>query len=369
VAGEVRVAGLTKRFGALAAVDSLTLGIEAGQFFTFLGPSGCGKTTTLRMIGGLEKPDAGEITVDGRVVVSVAKRAWVPPERREMGMVFQSYAIWPHMTVGENVAYPLKLRHLPRQTIREKVRAALELVGLEGLENRQAPMLSGGQQQRVALARALVFEPKVLLLDEPLSNLDALLRDEMRRELKSLQRRVGVTVIFVTHDQVEALSLSDRIAIMNHGHLEQVGTPEEVYRHPATAFAQTFLGKTFTLPAVVGAVGGSEVRLELPWLGPGAQVVAAGEAAQGGYAAGQAVTLATRPEKIKVHRGGQAVTNGANRVPARVEAAHFLGDHYEYTLRLAEHERVINLPDSAKLEAGDTILLEFHPHEVLVWPG
>jgi putative spermidine/putrescine transport system ATP-binding protein len=191
----------------------------------------------------------------------------------------------------------------------------------------------------------------------------------MRRELKGLQRRVGVTVVFVTHDQVEALSLSDRIAIMNHGHLEQVGPPEQVYQQPATAFAQTFLGKTFTLPAVVGAAGGEELRLDLPWLDPGARVMAAGAHGAGHFAAGQDVTLATRPEKIRVHRDGAAVANGANRIRAQVTATHFLGDHYEYTLRLADQERVIQLPDSAKLEPGDVILLEFHPHDVLVWPG
>src|SRR6266508_5943062 len=210
----IRVQGLVKRFGSVVAVNRLNLEIERGEFFTLLGPSGCGKTTTLRLIVGLEKPDDGEVYLAERCLVSVSQRTFVQPEKRNMGMVFQSYALWPHMTVFENVAYPLKLRGTNRSDIRTKVADVLGLVGLAGLEDRPAPALSGGQQQRVALARALVFSPKGLLLDEPLSNLDAQLREEMRRELKSLQRRVNVTVIFVTHDQIEALSLSDRIAIM-----------------------------------------------------------------------------------------------------------------------------------------------------------
>src|SRR6266508_764793 len=189
----IRVQGLVKRFGSVVAVNRLNLEIERGEFFTLLGPSGCGKTTTLRLIVGLEKPDEGDVYLAERCLVSVSQRTFVQPEKRNMGMVFQSYALWPHMTVFENVAYPLKLRHTKRQTIREKVFESLRLVGLEGLEQRTAPALSGGQQQRVALARALVFEPEVLLLDEPLSNLDAKLRAEMRHELKELQHRVGIT--------------------------------------------------------------------------------------------------------------------------------------------------------------------------------
>src|SRR5688572_11218208 len=196
------------------------------------------------MIGGLERPDGGAVYLGDKCFVSVEKNIFVKPEKRDMGMVFQSYALWPHMTVFENVSYPLKLRGIKGREAEKKVADVLELVGLTGLEDRPAPALSGGQQQRVALARALVFSPKVLLLDEPLSNLDAQLREEMRRELKSLQRRVNVTVIFVTHDQIEALSLSDRIAIMKFGVLEQVGTPEQVYYYPATPFVRDFLGKT-----------------------------------------------------------------------------------------------------------------------------
>src|SRR5581483_10188080 len=199
------------------AVEDLSLEVQQGEIFTLLGPSGCGKTTTLRIVAGLETPDEAAIFFKDRPIVITSKRLFVPPNKRNVGMVFQSYAIWPHMTVEENVAYPLKLRRVPRQEMRERVQKALELVGLSGLEKRPAPLLSGGQQQRVALARALVYEPSVLLLDEPFSNLDSKLREQMRVELKLLQRRVGVTVVLVTHDQLEALSLSDRMVVMNQG--------------------------------------------------------------------------------------------------------------------------------------------------------
>jgi ABC-type Fe3+/spermidine/putrescine transport system ATPase subunit len=218
----------------------------------------------------LEKADAGEITMGGRCLLSSNRGVFVQPEKREMGMVFQSYAVWPHMTVFENVAYPLKLRHVKRSVIMDKVKEALDQVGLEGLEDRPAPALSGGQQQRVALARALVFSPRVLLLDEPLSNLDARLRDEMRHELKELQRRVGVTVLFVTHDQMEGLSLSDRIGIMNRGHLEQVGKPQQVYNYPLTSFARDFLGQTFALPGKVLQAADSGLTVELNGIAEGA---------------------------------------------------------------------------------------------------
>ncbi len=215
------------------------------------------------MVGGLEKPDGGEIHLGDQCLVAPEKNLFIKPEKRNMGMVFQSYALWPHMTVFENVAYPLKLRGIKGAEARRKSLTCLALVGLAGLEERPAPALSGGQQQRVALARALVFSPKVLLLDEPLSNLDAQLREEMRRELKSLQQRVNITVIFVTHDQIEALSLSDRIAIMKFGVLEQVGTPEDVYFRPATPFVRDFLGKTFLLPGKISASTDQSISVEV----------------------------------------------------------------------------------------------------------
>ena len=246
---KVSLRNITKRFGKVVAADHITLDIQDGEFFTFLGPSGCGKTTTLRLIAGLEVPDEGRVYFDDVDVTD-----W-PSYRRGVGMVFQNYALWPHMTVFDNVAYGLKIRKVPQSEIKSKVKEVLELVRLEGLENRYPHQLSGGQQQRVALARALVVEPKLLLLDEPLSNLDAKLRIEMREELKELQKRLGITTIYVTHDQEEAMVLSDRIAIMNNGRVEQVGTPQEVYRRPSNLFVATFIGRTSVLEGVVTAIG------------------------------------------------------------------------------------------------------------------
>ncbi len=238
----VRIVNLTKRFGDVVAVDNVSLEVKDKEFMTLLGPSGCGKTTTLRCIAGLEVPTSGEIYLGDRLVSAPAKKVHVPPEKRNIGMVFQNYAVWPHMTVFDNIAYPLKIRKVPRDEIKRRVKRVLELVRLEGLENRYPHQLSGGQQQRVALARALVMEPEVLLLDEPLSNLDAKLREEMRFEIKEIQRKVGITVIYVTHDQAEAMAMSDRIAVMNKGRIVQVGTPTEIYRRPANSFVAGFIG-------------------------------------------------------------------------------------------------------------------------------
>src|SRR5262245_58127938 len=245
----VRATGLVKAFGPLIAVNTLSLEAKAGEFLTLLGPSGCGKTTTLRLIAGLERPDRGEIHLGDRLLSSATTGLFVPPERRGMGMVFQSYAIWPHMTVFENVAFPLRELRRPRTEIRERVMAILNTVGLGALADRPAPMLSGGQQQRVALARALVSNPQVLLLDEPLSNLDARLREEMRFELRDMQARLGITSIFVTHDQAEAMTLSDRIIVMHAGRVEQGGRPEDVHQRPRTRFVMDFLGRANQLPA------------------------------------------------------------------------------------------------------------------------
>src|SRR5437764_9623603 len=232
------------------------MNVERGQFFTLLGPSGCGKTSTLRCIAGLETPTSGSIEIDSRVVYASASRTFVPPHRRYLGMVFQSYAIWPHMTVFDNVAFPLVhgAHKQPRKTVEEKVMRALSLVQLEHVASRPAPMLSGGQQQRVALARAIASEPAVLLLDEPLSNLDAKLREDMRQEIKTLVRRLHTTTLYVTHDQLEALSMSDRVALLNDGVIVQEGAPRDVYLHPADAFAANFLGRTNLLEGSVADV-------------------------------------------------------------------------------------------------------------------
>ncbi|PIV21155.1 MAG: polyamine ABC transporter ATP-binding protein [Deltaproteobacteria bacterium CG03_land_8_20_14_0_80_45_14] len=237
----IKIENLFKKFGNVAAVNHVWLEVKQGEILTLLGPSGCGKTTTLRCIAGLEKPDEGDVIIDGK---SMFSQGFVPPSKREIGMVFQNYAVWPHMRVFDNVAYGLKIQKLPKKVIKKKVAETLESLGLTGLEGRFPGQLSGGQQQRVALARALVGNPKVLLLDEPLSNLDAKLREKMRFEIKSLVRRMGITSVYVTHDQAEAMVISDRVSVMNTGNIVQVGTPEEIYKKPATRFVADFIGTT-----------------------------------------------------------------------------------------------------------------------------
>src|SRR5690348_7015029 len=249
----VTLSGVGRHFGALKAVDAVDLAVEHGEFVTLLGPSGCGKTTTLRMVAGLEHNDTGSITIGGRLVSDAASGLFVPPDHRKLGMVFQSYAIWPHMTVFDNVAYPLSVRRVPKPEIATRVMVALKLVEMEAYAERPAPALSGGQQQRVAIARALVFEPEVLLLDEPLSNLDARLRATMGDEFRALQRRLGITTLYVTHDQEEAMALSDRVVVMQRGRIQQVGTPEAVYRRPASRDVAAFFGTPNLIEATVAA--------------------------------------------------------------------------------------------------------------------
>ena len=235
----IEIRSLLKNFKDVVAVNRIQLEVSKGEMLTLLGPSGCGKTTTLRCIAGLEKPEEGDIIIDGKPMIS---EGFVPPAKRGIGMVFQNYAVWPHMKVYKNIVYGLTLQRLSKQSIREKARQVLELVGLSGLEDRYPVQLSGGQQQRVALARALVTNPKVLLLDEPLSNLDAKLREDLRFEIKELVRRMGITSVYVTHDQAEAMVISDRIAVMDSGNVVQIGTPEEIYEKPANRFVADFIG-------------------------------------------------------------------------------------------------------------------------------
>lgn len=317
------------------AVDSVSFQVREGQVYTLLGPSGCGKTTTLRCVAGLERPDSGDICIDGLCVSSPRRGAWVPPNQRAIGMVFQSYAIWPHMSVFENVAFPLRYgegRRVPEADIVRRVQKALELVQLGGLAERAAPHLSGGQQQRLALARALVMEPKVVLLDEPLSNLDAKLREEMRGELRRLIKSLGMTTIFVTHEQIEALTLSDVIAVMNGGHIVQEGTPLEIYQRPANAFVANFIGQSNFLD---GVIAGGSARGE----DGGAVHVQTGLGvvqcrAPAGLAAGARVVIAIRPEHIELSlpEGGPS-----NVLEGALETANFIGNAMDCTVRIGDH--------------------------------
>jgi spermidine/putrescine transport system ATP-binding protein len=318
--GHVKLESLTKRFDQATAVQDISLEIQAGEFFSLLGPSGCGKTTTLRMVAGFEPPTTGKILLDG---VDVAN---LPPNRRQVNTVFQSYALFPFLTVAENVAFGLKYKPVPKAELNSRVAEALELVQLTGYEKRRPNQLSGGQQQRVALARALVLRPSVLLLDEPLGALDAKLRRTLQVELGVLQKQVGITFLYVTHDQEEALTMSDRLAVMNHGRVAQLGTPEEVYNEPADAYVADFLGVSNLMDARVqpGGDGKGPCQLQM-----GDFTL---EAAAGRLDATGAVKLAIRPERVHVE---PYETTGANRVPGMVERLVFLGSTTHVYVRLA----------------------------------
>ncbi len=304
----VSLRGIRRRFGRVTAVDGIDLDIREGEFFALLGPSGCGKTTLLRIIAGLERPDAGRIFIDGADMTTTA------PNHRPVNMVFQSYALFPHMTVAENVAYGLRLEGLARAVIAERVREALALVRLEGLEDRRPDALSGGQRQRVALARALVKRPRVLLLDEPLSALDARLREEMRLELSALQMRLGLTFVLVTHDQDEALSMADRIAVMRNGRIEQLDEPEGLYERPRNRFVAEFIGKINFFDSILERADEEGLHIVLPGIGPlslpARCLVTEREAAD--LAPGDALTLAIRPEKIRLSRAGDHADAGSD---------------------------------------------------------
>jgi ABC-type Fe3+/spermidine/putrescine transport system ATPase subunit len=360
--GFISLDRLTKRFGATAAVAELSLAVAKGESVTLLGPSGCGKTTTLRMVAGLETADAGRIEIDGVVVYDAASGVNLPPERRNIGMVFQSYAIWPHMTVAQNVGFPLAVRRVSSVEIGERVRKALATVGLSGFGDRPATQLSGGQQQRVALARALIHEPAVLLLDEPLSNLDVKLREQMRMELKLLQNRLGLTFINVTHDQVEALSVSDRIAIMNNGRIEQVGSPRDLYERPNTPFVRDFLGKSATLPGRVRQVANGTVGIELA-CHPGALLECA-VTSEIQVVSGGPVEVSVRPEALRLKDREQP---GDRTLKGIVTTVLYQGERSECMVRLGEDSIVIYLPSERNIAPGSEIELAVAASALRVW--
>ncbi len=341
---------------AVQAVAGVTFGIEEGHFYTLLGPSGCGKSTTLRCVAGLERPDKGSIAIDGRVVSSAAPAAFVPPEKRSIGMVFQSYAIWPHMSVFDNVAFPLQVTKsgLARSEIAERVTEALATVQLAGYEDRNSTELSGGQQQRLALARALVRRPRVLLLDEPLSNLDARLRDRMRSEIRDLQRRLGITTLYVTHDQIEALAMSDRIGVMWQGRIVQEGAPRDVYHRPATRFVADFLGSSNFMDATVVRFGASETILRTPIGELRAEVPA-------GVGVGDAVVVFVRPENVRLHVD---VTDRANTFRGTVELVTFLGEFIECRVRVGSQLLFARIHSGRRVAVGDQVRAEL-AHDAL----
>jgi iron(III) transport system ATP-binding protein len=358
----VRLQGLTKRYGEdVAAVRDLTLEIPHGELLSLLGPSGCGKTTTLRLIAGFLAPDAGEIWVGDRRLSSPG--AAVPPERRGMSMLFQSYAVWPHKTVAENVTYGLKFRAVPRAEWPGRLRGALALVRLEGFADRYPGELSGGQQQRVALARALVVEPTILLLDEPLSNLDANLREEMRFEIRRLHEALHITTVYVTHDQGEAMVTSDRIAVMNAGGVEQVGTPAEVYERPATAFVAGFIGRTNLLQGRI--VGQGRVACE-----GGLDLVTAAEPE---YPAGSTVAVSIRPHTISLApaAGARAPVTGdarTNVFTGTVTRASYFGDAMDYQVAItgsASALRVAGAPEP-RFAVGQAVLVRIEAHRCIL---
>ncbi len=342
-----------KNYGAVAAVDGVSLEIAQGEFFFLLGPSGCGKTTLLRMIAGFVEPDGGEIRFGDKLMNDV------PPHRRNTGMVFQNYALWPHMSVSENVAYGLELRKLPAAERKRKVGEALELVQMTGLEARRPNELSGGQQQRVALARALVIQPDVLLLDEPLSNLDAKLRLEMRQELRRIHEQTKVTTIYVTHDQKEALSLAQRVAVMKGGRVQQVGTPRDVYIRPANPFVMEFIGQANLLRGRAEPLSATEVTVDTPFGRIRALSTLRGE-----------VTCCIRPEAIVL---GTAAS--VNCLTGRVKEVTYLGDQAQLVLTLAapgaeeEVSLLLHNPKGALAQPGQVVQACFEAEDVIVLPA
>jgi ABC-type Fe3+/spermidine/putrescine transport system ATPase subunit len=357
---DVRVVGLAKAFGQAAAVDRVDFEVAAGSLVTLLGPSGCGKTTTLRLIAGLERPDAGEIYVGGRLLTSAARRVFLNPEKRSMGMVFQTYAIWPHMTVFENIAFPLRAKRLPVGQIRERVMAILQTIGLDGFQARPAPLLSGGQQQRVALGRALVADPDVLLLDEPFSNLDARLREDMRFELKELQARVGVTTLFVTHDQAEAMILSDRVLVMNAGRIAQDGTPRQIYEEPRSRFVMDFLGQVDHVRARVGRTPGGAFVARLEGIDGAPVPLSANQP----WEEGEDAILAFRSADVQVRPGS---ADGCWQ--GIVLSTLYLGERVEYVVKLGSSQVRASGPVTESLGKGTAVQLLVPMDAIRAWPA
>lgn len=358
----LKVLNLVKKFDSVTAVDNVNFEVERGEFLTLLGPSGCGKTTILRCIAGLETPDRGDIYIGEKVVFSTDKGIFIQPDKRGLGMVFQSYAIWPHLSVADNIAYPLVERRLEKNLIRQKVGHILEMVKLSGLEDRSATKLSGGQQQRVALARALIYDPEVLLFDEPLSNLDAKLRIEMRNEIRNLQSNLGITSIYVTHDQEEAFALSDRIIVMNEGRIEQVGDAVSLYFKPETRFVSQFIGQTNFIEGIAESVGEKSTHIRAL----GTRIEIGGRSA---VKKGEGVFLSIRPEYIKVNPREKM----QNEVRGKIEQRQYLGSYGRFYVSvqgvpvLVERHDITENDVGILPEEGDDVILGFDSRDCLLF--
>lgn len=363
---DIHIRSLAKSYGSKSIIGGLDLDVAEGEFLTLLGPSGCGKTTTLRMIAGLETPSSGSISFGDRVVASPELDIFVPPESRNLGMVFQSYALWPHMTVFDNVAYPLRMRRTARQETMERVRDALRLVGLSDYADRSVSMLSGGQQQRVSVARAVSAHPGLLLFDEPLSNLDAKLRASMRTELRMLQQRLGITAVYVTHDQLEALAMSDRVLVMNGGEVMQIGTPSEIFRQPGNRFVADFVGFENLLVGTVEETGlaGCIIRMS------DGEILRA--ASRDARPHGETVSVALRANRVGLSTPSLA-DRSVNDFDAKIEAVAFLGDTQQFDLTCLGETVTATVPVAelgqaglAEAKAGDRAIVHLPPEEVIV---
>lgn len=350
-----------KRYGDTQAVDSVSFDIRAGEVLTLLGPSGCGKSTTLRLVAGLERPDAGEIRLRGETVASSRDGRFVSPDKRKIGLVFQTYAIWPHMSVAQNIGYPLKIRGRPSSEIRTKVESVCDLVGLRELIDRPAPSLSGGQQQRVALGRALVHEPDLLLLDEPFSNLDTQLREELRMQMKILQSRLNMSVLYVTHDQIEAMDLSDRVAVMYGGQIEQIGSPREIYENPANFFIQRFVGNVLIFDGRLSQKNANSIVVDL---GEGVTISLSIDSANE-INIGDAVRLTTRPEDARLEDTSSSDSRLA--IPARAIEVSYLGHRKDCRLYTPGGEIIMPAAKSHAITPGDHVKLVLDSAKVRVW--
>lgn len=352
----IKIENLFKKFGAMVAVNNIRLNVEKGEILTLLGPSGCGKTTTLRCVAGLERPDEGDVLIEGRPMFS---QGFVPPSQREIGMVFQNYAVWPHLRVFDNVAYGLKLQKLPRDVIKKRVNEVLESVGLSGLGKRYPGQLSGGQQQRVALARALVRNPKVLLLDEPLSNLDAKLRERMRFEIKSLVRRMNMTAVYVTHDQAEAMVISDRIAVMDAGNIVQVGVPEEIYKKPANRFVADFIGTTNFIPGQIAEVRESLVYVTTEF----GQKILCQVFDSTTATPNQRVYVSIRPEDIEVF--AKSPGERENLFKGTITHRAYLGNFLNFFVNVDSTLIRIQAPYDMRQKEGEELYLFLNPEKCI----